>query len=480
MVHDESAVTPQKRTITPVSDSADVQVYPAIQTEQHPDNGATTAPFDPNFDASRAEAHTTARTESSVPSQTVAAPRNPLTTTVSSETSHIAHFHDALRTLATEFDSLTHHMVSQHSSYERLAAPFVHGLQDLFRATINPSALSPATYTSPKEPTPVSKTQKSWADIAKTKPSQPTAFTPKESPRAPPKTSNTGNDTRIMIRLPSDHPARQADNYATRLSLNKIIGKDIVKDIHLVPSGLALVTNSATQANELLKYRAMITTHFGDAVTAERQEKWTSFLVSGVPKFFHDHEGRVDIDAELITNEIHTQTGFKPRCVSWTRRSIDSLEPMGVAYIAIPQTSAPAWPGRLRVFGHAVSARPLRHKSVITTCERCFGYHSSRSCNRPLQCKECSATRHEGPCMTAQRCVNCRGPHASGDAECPARPLPRNGSLLRPDRQQLRLLRSTQGRLWKERNGKSQPLTTTPPLPEPTAHGQEGSMALDG
>ena len=92
-------------------------------------------------------------------------------------------------------------------------------------------------------------------------------------------------------------------------------------------------------------------------------------------------------------------------------------------------------------------------KAAIVQCERCFGYHSTRSCVKAAKCRRCASTAHpteqhpEKSCLTAgphtcpPRCANCRGPHEATDFACLLRPKRKNGSIVRPTSDQTKAIR---------------------------------------
>ncbi|POS82540.1 hypothetical protein EPUL_006823, partial [Erysiphe pulchra] len=57
----------------------------------------------------------------------------------------------------------------------------------------------------------------------------------------------------------------------------------------------------------------------------------------------------------------------------------------------------------------------------------------------------CGVDAHEELCQKAPRCPNCRGPHASTEKSCPARPRRSNGVFIRPTGLQLQNIRAAGG-----------------------------------
>ena len=84
----------------------------------------------------------------------------------------------------------------------------------------------------------------------------------------------------------------------------------------------------------------------------------------------------------------------------------------------------------------------------------CQGYHPSRVCTRTDRCENCSARlpaghSHPQPCQDRPRCANCYGPAPANHENCPAKPVVKNGKLVRPTRNELAKIRQTGSLLYK-------------------------------
>ncbi|POS88308.1 hypothetical protein EPUL_000363 [Erysiphe pulchra] len=131
------------------------------------------------------------------------------------------------------------------------------------------------------------------------------------------------------------------------------------------------------------------------------------------------------------------------RHVRWTCRSLND-ESYGKIRICDPEIKASKFPSRrLRLFGEAVSVQRTRKRNLIITCEKCYGFHATRTCAWTVKCKLYGTEVHDEPCTTTPKCFNCRGPHSTVDNSCLARPCRRDGILTRLSRIQLQHIRLT-------------------------------------
>ncbi|POS84300.1 hypothetical protein EPUL_005308 [Erysiphe pulchra] len=263
----------------------------------------------------------------------------------------------------------------------------------------------------------------------------------KQTIRASPPRGQSKEDRRVIIRLGLDHEARKTGSFELRQKIQQLIpDKSLIADVWTVPSGVAILASTPAKAATLLQYKEKIENKFGDA-KVERQETWTTFVVGLIPKKIRGLDGFYDSFDGLLQEELAPIRDAVPiRHVSWTRRSLND-EPYGKIRICVPEIQASRFPSRLRLFGEAVSVQRIRKRNLIITCEKCYGFHATRTCAQTMKCKLCGIEAHDGPYKTIPKCLNCRGPHSSIDISCPARPCSNNGVLIRSSRIQLQHIR---------------------------------------
>ena len=222
-------------------------------------------------------------------------------------------------------------------------------------------------------------------------------------------------------------------------------------------SGLALVARTPTLLHQILQDTEKIKLALG-ADNVEQQEKWASYLLTPIPRHTY-HIGKIEITPELLQQEINLATGITPCRAVWTRQSLNSSESEGTVLVSLTATKARSWPGRLRLFGQAVSVQPLQSKPRITICDNCFGFHHTRNCARLPRCTGCGSSRHEGNCKSPPGCLNCCGPHKATDPKCAACPTRRNRALIKPSKKQLQAIRANGSAAWHLLHGSQ---TSTP------------------
>lgn len=270
-----------------------------------------------------------------------------------------------------------------------------------------------------------------------------------------PPTRTTGQ-TRIFIRLPTNHPLRHADPVAVREQANNAVPRtpDLFTTAYPVASGYALVVRDQAALETALASHTVLETNLG-ATAVEKQEHWESYILSPVPRRIHTLNGPTAVDTTLTINEITLVTGATPCRAQWTRRSESSAyEAEGEMVLYLPRDASPP-PSRFRLFGRQANLRPIRKaRASLQACETCHQHHGARICHRKPRCGRCGLSRHDAPdcCTRPARCINCRGPHEAADPNCPARPYRDHGVVRRPNRQQLQAIRAAGSRAWTAAN----------------------------
>ncbi|POS81761.1 hypothetical protein EPUL_005927, partial [Erysiphe pulchra] len=224
-----------------------------------------------------------------------------------------------------------------------------------------------------------------------------------------------------MIRLDKDHEARKVDTFLVQQQIQKLIpDPSLVCDVWHAPSGIAILAPTPAKAAAILQFKDLIANRFGNATDCGKTGIVDDFYKPGLASI------RDDIPI---------------RQIAWTNKSKDSNDDIGHVRIHIPSHKAHKFPFRLQLFGLAVGIQRIQNRKSVPTCEKCFGFHSTRICAREYMCKLCGTKRHEGPCSKPRQCLNCKGPHDSEIFFCPARPQRRNGAFVHLSSDQLRHIR---------------------------------------
>lgn len=311
-----------------------------------------------------------------------------------------------------------------------------------------------------------------WAEIAalpgKNKAPGNTTTRPTMPPKnaiAPAKTQQTGHagrkgspeDRRVLITMPSERLLTRPEAYAVRQALVGCVpGLDSMGSIPEVSrTNTGWAVTPANQATRDLLMR-------GESIKAICQtlgatgvnlpQKWLNYAVPGVPSTIRDHEGKPMETGPLIADEAYYQTGLKPVSCRPSRHGAD------------PKTGRTTWivsflerPPSFRLFNTSQRARQVTKQPPIRRHDPgCQGYCHPPKCDRRPRCSHCGqiTADHPGPtgpnCRNPPGCANCYGPFPSGHEKCPAAPQRVNGTIVRPTKKQLRIIRTQGARAAKE------------------------------
>ncbi|POS84524.1 hypothetical protein EPUL_002048 [Erysiphe pulchra] len=189
--------------------------------------------------------------------------------------------------------------------------------------------------------------------------------------------SQSHEDRRVMIRPTKDHQARKEEPLTIRKQIQKLIpDPSLVSDAWQVLSGIALLAPTPAKAAILLKC--------GNAVV-ERQESWATFIIGYLLKRTTIMEREKDTLDDLLLQEpglARIRDEVPIRLVAWTKRSADSTDLTGEIRLHIPGHKAHRFPSRLQLFGNALGIQRIRDRKPVPTCEKCHGFHSTRTCAR--------------------------------------------------------------------------------------------------
>ena len=170
-------------------------------------------------------------------------------------------------------------------------------------------------------------------------------------------------------------------------------------------------------------------------------------MLDYVPKKIKCIDGStVEVTPGLALEDIQFETGTTPKRVAWTKKSL--LNPAQEGSMVVSFAS----PVRgFRLFSTSTVARLIKGTPKINQCNRCWGFHDQRKCNRDAKCPQCASKDHVS-CQETPRCCNCRGPHNASDSNCPAKPIVRRGITFHPTRIESARFRAAGETAWKLAN----------------------------
>ncbi|POS84448.1 hypothetical protein EPUL_006186 [Erysiphe pulchra] len=254
------------------------------------------------------------------------------------------------------------------------------------------------------------------------------------------------SNRRIMIRLGPDHEARKAEPLLPRQQLQRLISDPtLVVDAWQISSGISILAPIPAKAATILQYKDAIALCFGNA-TVERQETWTALILGPIPKLITTLDGKCDPFEEFILQEpglTSVRDELPIKHIAWTNRSKESSDTHGEIRVQVPTAKTRKFLPRLQLFGQAVN-KIIRERKQIITCEKCRGFHATRTCARKKIYSYCRMEAHDVSCTHPPQCLNYRGPHESTDTFCPTRPGRKNGATVRLPGSQLRQRRTAE------------------------------------
>ncbi|POS84803.1 hypothetical protein EPUL_005394 [Erysiphe pulchra] len=192
----------------------------------------------------------------------------------------------------------------------------------------------------------------------------------------------------------------------------------------------------------------------------EKAEKWHNCWLDHVPmKINCIDKTTVEVTPEIALEEIKFELGVVPKRVTRTKKSISNPGPVGSMIVSF------ASPVRaFRLFSTSTIARMIKRTPRITQCNRCWGFHDQRTCNRDNKCPRCASKNHK-LCQGTPKCFNCRGPHATSDLNCPAKSIIRRGIIIHPSRTEIAKFRAAGETAWNIANPQILAQTRTYNLP---------------
>jgi len=259
--------------------------------------------------------------------------------------------------------------------------------------------------------------------------------------------SKPGKPLRLFLRLPAEHPARQASPHATLQKLRSNLEPTVthaIKEIQHVPTGLAIGPKD-TQSGEILLNKKEEIQQVIQGSNAEPEQKWAIFVIPGAIKQYTGYDGSVvTVSEQAAREEFKLQTGTMPLKLHWSRKNHEhNTNNTATMILAVSESTAPKIPPWIHFFGKNLRIKRKNINPKIQQCTRCWDYHNPRACTRRPKCRLCGAKDHteENHKEGAHQCANCLGPDPADHAQCPVRPSIKQGILVRVPKTQVAAIR---------------------------------------
>ncbi|RYP42584.1 hypothetical protein DL767_000108 [Monosporascus sp. MG133] len=311
------------------------------------------------------------------------------------------------RRIARQFvDTLGQHLNAAvyAQSAERLTAP------------IRPPSTQAKTDTSGPEPQTSTTSSDTWADVARrgTKlhiPSHTTSTASKERSTMTYKTAGDKlaakatrkprkEDTRILVRLPSNQLSSRPPAFAARLALLQALRlrEGDIRDVQPINTGWAIKPSTLDIRDKLLQdsSKAEIPNVL-HALAVDIPEEWIVYVVPRVPVSTIDlTNGKpLTITQEMVQTEAKIQTGRTPVDVHISRHGADPISREATWIVSFREEVR-----KFRLFYASDLSRQVKKSLLIIRHDPgCQGYHTTRFCNRKALCRNCGnrLDLHEGP-----------------------------------------------------------------------------------
>ncbi|KAI9035565.1 uncharacterized protein KD926_003225 [Aspergillus affinis] len=194
-------------------------------------------------------------------------------------------------------------------------------------------------------------------------------------PRAKQKTTssalNQQPDSRLFVRLPPNHLAKNMDAYAIYTSLRSHLGANnkVLKGVQSIKTGFALLPSSPETLAALEAQKEAISTFF-TTCQIERSSRWISYRVTNIPRkvgqLNASQYSMVPVNPETLSAEVAEATSLTPVAVTETAASASNTDTISSSwFINFPEESKAKLPPLIPVPQDAYTATALTQQTTI-------------------------------------------------------------------------------------------------------------------
>ena len=292
----------------------------------------------------------------------------------------------------------------------------------------------------PKRPQVI---ESAWATVARKAAMlpDPPATLAKRRPATATLTNSAGReplkeDKRLFLRMGRDNEWRMLSPVTIKKLVTERAGvaPSAIIAMTQVRSGLAIECASDALREAILRVGSSFQK---ENIIIEPASDWTSVIVPHVPIYIRTMGGRIEVTREMIMAECQAVCGVTPIQV---RPNYVKTGQYSTSWI-IHFKQVPA-NLKFRLFDESGPSIRFSRRRPIEQCQRCWGYHSTRTCVKGLRCESCSGTHEKMECTAnIPKCANCAGPHESSHHDCMARPTRLHGQVTPRTPAELRIIR---------------------------------------
>lgn len=243
-------------------------------------------------------------------------------------------------------------------------------------------------------------------------------------------------DKRLFIRLGQEHEWRKLSPVTVKKLITEKAGiaASAIIAMSQVRSGLAIECASDALRETIL---GVSSSFQKDGIKIEPASDWTSVIVPHVPLFIKTLDQRITVTNEMVKTECQSVCGVTPVQVRPNKVKIGQYFTSWIVHFKQVPANL-----KFRLFDESGPAIPFSRRRPIEQCQRCWGFHSTRSCVKGQRCERCSGAHEKLECIVnIPKCANCSGPHESTNLDCMARPRRINGQITPRTPAELRVIR---------------------------------------
>lgn len=289
----------------------------------------------------------------------------------------------------------------------------------------------------PKKP---EETKSPWVTVArkaaKLPATTPASIAQKSAPQPEPTLPTTEEDKRLFLRLGKEHEWRRLSPVSVKKMITERAGvaPSAIVAMYQVRSGLAFECVSDALRDSILRTAPSF---LEENITLEAASDWTSVIAPNVPLYLKALDSRILVTNDMIKSECLSVCGVEPVQVRPTQVKLGQYSTSWLIHFKQKPVHL-----KFRLFHESGPAMPFVRRRPIEQCQRCWGFHSTRSCTKSQRCGRCTGTHEAAECAAKiPKCSNCAGPHESCSHNCMARPRCQNGQVTHRTPAELRIIR---------------------------------------
>ncbi|KHJ33480.1 putative eka-like protein [Erysiphe necator] len=224
-------------------------------------------------------------------------------------------------------------------------------------------------------------------------------------------------DKRLFLRLRPDHAWRKLSPIAIKKMITEKAGvaATAITALYSVRSGYAIECVSGALRHTILTAGKSL----GDTdAIIEAASDWASLLVPNVPLSIRNLDSNVIVTSEMVANECLAVCVMLPIQLRPMKSSTGQFYTSWLIHFKKRPVDI-----HFRLFDESGPAMAFKRHRPIEQCPKCWGFHSTRFCEKDCYCGKCKGSHETEKCEAKiPKCSNFNGPYMSTNVKCMARP----------------------------------------------------------